>query len=221
MAPNPETTQRQLITAAETLFAERGVEAVSMREITLAAGVRNSTALQYHFGDREGLLRAVLRKHYSDVEVHRHALLDEYERTPAGRQDVRMLVAAFVRPAAAKLADPDGGRPFLRITAQLVNRPEIDVLDPTRADPKDSTHRWRMLVAPLLPDVAVTRLHRRFTAIRVTFVELARRAEQRPARSDELFTSHLIDLVTALLEAPVSDETAHLIATTSRSRSRR
>src|SRR5689334_19919887 len=125
MPPNPETTQRQLIRAAEDLFATRGIDAVSLREITSAAGVRNATALQYHFGDREGLLKAVLRKHYDDVEARRHALLDAYEANGAsqGPEALRTLVAAFVAPAASKLADPDGGRAFLRIMAQLVNRP--------------------------------------------------------------------------------------------------
>src|SRR5690349_7259062 len=80
MAPNPEVTKRQLISAAESLFAERGIDGVSLREITVAAGVRNSTALQYHFGTREGLVRAVLKKHFDGIEVHRNALLDEYER---------------------------------------------------------------------------------------------------------------------------------------------
>jgi len=209
MAPNPETTKRQLIDAAETLFAERGIHAVSLREITAAAGVRNSTALQYHFTDRDGLLRAVLRKHHHDVELRRHALLDEYEVDPDA--DLRTLVAAFVRPAASMLADPDGGRSYLRIMAQLVNRPEVPALEPGPGNLDDSTTRWRALVAPRLPDVAVKRLHRRFTAIRMTFVELARRAEQSPKRDDRLFTSHLIDLVTAILEAPLSPETARLV----------
>lgn len=219
MAPNPETTQRLLIDAGETLFAERGIDAVSVREIIAAAGVRNSTALQYHFGSRDGLLRAVLLKHHRGIEANRHALLDEYEQTHRADPDLRALVAAFVRPAAAMLADPDGGRAYLRIMAQLVNRPEIGTLEPARTDHHYSTYRWRMLVAPVLPDVAVRRLHRRFTAIRVTFIELARRAEMAPARSDRLFTSHLIDLVTALLDAPLSDETAKLVEESSRRRS--
>jgi AcrR family transcriptional regulator len=217
-------TQRLLIRAGEELFSERGISAVSAREITLAAGVRNSTALQYHFGNRDGLLQAVLRKHHRGIEVSRHELLDAYERdhgAGAGPDaDLRELVAAYVRPAAAKLADPDGGRAYLRIVAQLVNRPDIDWLDPARASARDSTARWRTLVAPQLPEVAVRRLHRRFTAIRVTFIELARRAEMAPARSDRLFTSHLIDLVTALLQAPLSSETAQLVEESSRRRAR-
>jgi AcrR family transcriptional regulator len=208
MAPNPETTQRLLVSAAEQLFAARGLDAVSLREITAAAGVRNSTAIQYHFGDREGVLRAVLRKHHAGVEQDRHARLDAYEA--AGDPSLRPLVDAFVRPAAAKLADPDGGRAWLRITAQLANHPDPAWVASAGADRRDSTHRWRQLVAPHLPEVAVRRLHRRFTAIRITYVELARRAEA-PARNDDLFTSHLVDLVTAVLDAPLSDETAALV----------
>jgi AcrR family transcriptional regulator len=216
VAPNPENTRQQLIAAAEVLFADKGIDAVSLREITVAAAVRNSTAIQYHFGDRRGVLRAVLGKHHGDVESRRHALLDEYESSAGG--DLRVLVAAFVRPLAAQLADPDGGRAYLRIMAQLVNGPDVGVIDPSRADARDSTNRWRRLVEPHLPEVAVRRLHRRFTAIRVTFVELARRAEMRPARDDRLFTSHLIDLVTAVLAAPMSGETERLIAETARRR---
>ena len=55
------------------------------------------------------------------------------------------------------------------------------------------------------------RLHHRFTAIRVTATELARRAAASPRRDDELFTSHLVDLVTALLDAPMSVETEALL----------
>ena len=217
MPPNPDTTKFQLIRAAESLFATRGIEGVSLREITKAAGVRNTTALQYHFGDRDGLVKAVVRRHWDDVESRRHALLDEYES--ADERELRPLVAAFVRPPAAKLADPDGGRDFLRIMAQLVNRPDLLVISEARHEPRDSTYRWRHLVGPHLPEVAVKRLHHRFTAIRLTFIELARRAEMPPARSDKLFTSHLIDLITALLAAPLSDETARLIDESSRRRS--
>jgi AcrR family transcriptional regulator len=217
MAPNPESTRQQLIAAAQTLFAERTIDAVSLREINTAAGQRNSSALQYHFGDRAGLLRAVLSPHHRDVELRRHAMLDEYESNAT--DDLRALVAGLVRPAASKLSDPDGGRAYLRITAQLVNRPEFtttgwgspDVADAREAR-HDSVERWRQLIAPLLPAVARDRLHRRFTALRLTYIELARRAEFAPSSDDRLFTSHLIDLVTAVIDAPLSEETNRLLA---------
>jgi AcrR family transcriptional regulator len=211
MAPNPEVTKQRLVSAAEELFAERGIDAVSLREINAAAGQRNSTALQYHFSDRRGLLTAVLAKHLADIEARRNELLDSYEA--AGVDDLRVLAEALVRPSAAKLADPDGGRAFLRIHAQVINRPDWPTPEPhrRRSKPADSIDRWRRLVAPLLPDVAVHRLHHRFTAMRVSATELARRAASAPRRDDQLFTSHLVDLVTALLAAPVSAQTAALL----------
>ena len=107
---------------------------------------------------------------------------------------------------------PDGGRDWLRIVAQVVDRPDADPARLGSRSPRDSTRRWRTLVAPHLPEVAVTRLHRRFTAIRLTHTELARRAAGRPRRDDRLFTSHLIDLATAVLTAPMSEETQALLA---------
>jgi AcrR family transcriptional regulator len=205
-----DATRAQLVAAAEQLWAERGIDAVSLREVNSAAGQRNSTALQYHFGDREGLLRAVVGKHHHGVEAARHALLDQYEAGPGG--DVRALAGALVRPSAAKLADADGGRAYLRILAQLVNRPDFVGSAFAHPDPRSSIERWRGLVGPLLPEETVDRLHPRFTAIRIHLVELARRAEQRPARDDRLFVSHLVDVVTAVLTAPNSDETTRLLA---------
>ncbi|MCC5954082.1 MAG: TetR/AcrR family transcriptional regulator [Acidimicrobiia bacterium] len=221
MAPNPEHTRRALLDAAARLFAERGVDGVSLREITGAAGVRNSTALQYHFGDRRGVVRAVLARRHDEVEHARHTLLDAMP-VPA---DLRSLAAAYVRPLAALLAD-EQGRYDLRIVADVVQRPGgvrsggvpgaplAPDVDP--ATIADSTDRWRATVAPLLGPVAVERLHRRFAAIRFTLVELARRAEGPPAVDDRLFTSHLVDLVTAVLAAPVSAETAQLLEVTTR-----
>jgi hypothetical protein len=53
-------------------------------------------------------------------------------------------------------------------------------------------------------------LHRRFTAILYAAVELGRRARSGPRRDDRLFTSYVVDVVTAILAAPVSDETRRL-----------
>lgn len=209
MAPNPESTRRLLVAAAEQLFAERGIEGVSLREINAAAGMRNATALQYHFHDRYGLVKAVLAKHVPAVDAMRHEMLDEY--AARGDDDLRALAAALVRPSASKLADPDGGRAYLRIHAEVLNRPDVPAFDESKASPKDSIHRWRALVAPLLPDVAVRRLHHRFTAMRVSAVELARRAAAAPRRDDQLFVSHLTDLVAAVLATEISPETEGLL----------
>jgi len=211
MPRDAQETRDRLVRAAARLFAEHGIEAVSLRAINREAGQRNATALQYHFEGREGLLRAVLVRHGKGVEARRHALLDtiEAEARPADR---RALAEALVLPCAELLADRDGGRDYLRVMAELVNRPEPVYVASTLADRRSSTNRWRRAVAPLLPPLAVDRLHRRFTAIRIMFVELARRAEGRPARDDRLFVSNLVDLVETVLATPPSAETAALLA---------
>jgi AcrR family transcriptional regulator len=202
-------TRDRLVSAAEQLMAVRGVDAVSLREIVRASGARNVTALHYHFGDRAGLVRAVLDKHHRDVEARRHAMLDTYEAD--ARPDIRALAAALVRPLAARLADPGGGANYLQILGDLMNRP-LPVISPAALhDPSDSLFRWRALVEPVLEDDA-TRLHRRFLAIRIAIGELALRARTGPHTDDRLFTSHLIDLIGAVLVAPLSAETMRLAA---------
>ncbi len=173
-------TRRRLIRAAEKLFAERGIDGVSLREINRASGARNAVAVQYHFEDRAGVVRAVVAKHRPDVEASRHARLDAYEA--AGLDDLWELSGALVRPLASKLADPDGGADYLRIHAELVNRTTgaMDRWADAPADPNDSIQRWRVLVGPFLGEDA-ERLHRRFTVIRFAAAEIGRRAPIRAA----------------------------------------
>ena len=209
MPRDPQETRARLIRAGERLFAEHGIEVVSLREITRAAGQRNATALQYHFEDRRGLVRAILAKHNRDVEAERHGMLDELEaRSGVGARD---WVQTLVLPAAAKLADRDGGRDYLRIMAELMNRPDPKFDQRTLEDTRSSVNRWRKLMAPLMPELSVNRLHRRFTALRIMHFELARRAEASRRRDDRLFASHLVDLLTAILTSPVSEETSGLL----------
>ena len=203
MASTADTTKARLIEAAERLFAERGIDAVSLREINRASGARNAIAVQYHFEDRAGVVRAILAKHTPDVEARRHAMLDQYEAEESA--DVRLLAAALVRPLAAKLSDPGGGPEYLQIHADLLNRP----MGTPRDDPTDSVNRWRKLLEPLIEEDAV-RLHRRLTAIQFAAVELGRRARSGPHTDERLFTSYVIDVVAAIVEAPVSPETRRL-----------
>jgi len=53
-------TRDRLLKAAERLFAERGFTEVTVRDICRAARA-NVAAVNYHFGDKEGLYQEVLR----------------------------------------------------------------------------------------------------------------------------------------------------------------
>ncbi|BBX10721.1 helix-turn-helix domain-containing protein [Mycolicibacterium aichiense] len=197
-------TSANLVATAERLFAERGVDAVSLREIAREAGARNVMAVQYHFTDRAGVLAAIADKHLPVVDARRDALLDGIESE--ARPSMRAMASALVRPLAVKLGDPDGGSAFLRIHADLLNRP-VPSFDLTGRS--GSLQRWRALLEPMLDPVAVT-LHPRFGALVYAAVELGRRAATAPHADDRLFISHLVDTVAAMLAAPLSDESRSL-----------
>src|SRR3954451_16776700 len=204
---NPDT-RTLILRAAERLFAEHGIHGASLREINRAAGQNNTAAVQYYFGDRAGLVVAVIARHRSDDELRRNTLLDAYER--AGRADLSALAGALVMPLAAKLSDPDGGREYLRISAEYYLRASLAERKQRRV--RDASfERWSRLLTPLVPEQEKP-LPVRFPAVRFTLMELARRATAPERRDDRLFTSHLTDLVTSLLGSEPSKGTGRLLA---------
>lgn len=213
--PRPGGDARtQILRAAGRLLAEKGLEGVSLREITRSAGQKNTTALQYHFGDREGLLRAHMDLHVPRVSVRRHVLLDHL--TARGNVTLREAAGILVTPLVAELKDEDGAD-FLQVASQLVNRSEAlvnpdDALGALVYDPAGSLERWSVLVEPLMPPgTAGPPLHRRFAAIRFTHIELGRRARIAAGQPAELFASQLVDLVSSILGADISPETVRLL----------
>jgi AcrR family transcriptional regulator len=70
-----DVTKGRLVEAAETLIAQKGFDAVSVRDITGLAKA-NVAAVNYHFGSREGLLAAVLEYRIKPVVVERAKRLE-------------------------------------------------------------------------------------------------------------------------------------------------
>lgn len=60
-APGPDRTADALLDAAERLFAERGYDGCTVKQIGAAAKA-NPALLSYYFGGKEGTYRAVLRR---------------------------------------------------------------------------------------------------------------------------------------------------------------
>lgn len=101
---NLSEIQESIITAAEQLFGKLGVDAVSMRAIGAAAGSGNHYTVQYHFGSKEGLIRAILLNRARVLERYRGEFLAEV--TAAGKLgDARELVRALLMPMAMQTDD--------------------------------------------------------------------------------------------------------------------
>ena len=95
-AEPPDLTKERLMDAAEGLFAEYGIEAVSARQIALAAGQRNQSAIRYHFGSKDDLVAALLAQRITEINERRAELLD----APGAASDMRALIGAIAMPLA-------------------------------------------------------------------------------------------------------------------------
>src|SRR6516225_4737985 len=102
------STQEAILVAAERLYAEHGMFAVSNRQVSEAAGQGNNAAVGYHFGTKADLVRAIEQKHRGPVEQLREQmvadLLDSGSRN-GHATDMRDWVACLVRPLTDHLAD--------------------------------------------------------------------------------------------------------------------
>jgi AcrR family transcriptional regulator len=112
-------TRAKIISTAERLYAESGIDAVSLNEITREAEQKNKSALTYHFGGKEGLLKAIIEKHLEGVLEQLDIYLDDLELQNA--VTLENVIRSVVYALAAKLDDEDGGRHCLSILAQLVS----------------------------------------------------------------------------------------------------
>lgn len=113
-----EATRRELLDAAERLFAEQGVEAASIRAVNAAAGL-GPAAVHYHFGSKDALLDAVLERRglavMADIAERCDRLLEQ-----DARPDPRAIVEALVDPYVALLdRDRAGGARWLTIVGEL------------------------------------------------------------------------------------------------------
>jgi AcrR family transcriptional regulator len=89
------STRDKLLDAAARLYAERGIDNVSIAEIVRAAGQRNASAVHYHFGNRDEVLRELLARHIPAIAERRIELMEKAAGRPA---DARAAAEAIVRP---------------------------------------------------------------------------------------------------------------------------
>ncbi|MFE6183213.1 TetR family transcriptional regulator [Streptomyces sp. NPDC056465] len=114
-------TRERILNAAERLFAEHGVYAVSNRRVSEAARQGNNAAVGYHFGTKADLVRAITRKHCRPIEEARARLLAGIE-DPA---DIGEWVACLVRPTTEHLDALGSPTWFARFCAQVVTDPAL------------------------------------------------------------------------------------------------
>jgi AcrR family transcriptional regulator len=115
-----DTTRTRLLDAAEKLFAERGFEGASVREINAEADV-NSGAIHYYFKAKEDLFRAVIRRRAEVLSNDRLTRLARCgigeDRAPMLEQIIKAYITPYTNPA---LGGPEERLRFARLRARLM-----------------------------------------------------------------------------------------------------
>ena len=109
-------TPERILRTAERLFAERGFNGVSVRELAAAARV-NIASIGYHFKSKEGLLSEVYRRHCDPMIAERLRGLAASSRL-RGKARIAAIIEAFIRPALQQVEVEDGAT-FIRLRAVL------------------------------------------------------------------------------------------------------
>jgi AcrR family transcriptional regulator len=184
--------KERLMRAAEHLFARHGVHGTQMNEINARAEQRNPSAVHYHFGSREGLLKAIIEKHSSVVDAERARRLDALDPDPS----LTDIVGAILVPLTAELGS-ESGRDYLRIVPQSLDAPiappaisaAFTLAEKALADLPAPIRRERLSAMWLASSTLLAR--------RAADVEEGRVA----GLDDETFIANLIAMATGMLTA--------------------
>lgn len=126
-------TRRRILDAAELLFAERGFHAVSVRDITTAAGV-DVALINYHFGSKQLLFEAVFMRRAELLNAERLRRLETVmARSGAEAAPIEDIIDAFTHPLLdrSERGDP-GWKAYFALIAQVNNSKEFGGLMMTR-----------------------------------------------------------------------------------------
>ena len=203
MPRSAEPARRQLLDTALRLFAAQGTAGVSMREIRLAAKQRNAGALHYHFGSKDGVLRALLERELPPLIARRRVLLAEAVAAP----DLRAVAAIFVLPFAEFATGTDHERAVIMLLSELHDDVSLsfaqimDLVGDTAIGAAADLLRARTIAIPgaiIAERLAVA--HSMFLHAAAT---RARGGSREHGLDDAAFRANLVDMFHGVLTAPV------------------
>lgn len=205
----PPATALQLLLAAERLFAEHGLAGVSLRQIAIEAGSSNNSAIRYHFGSKDDLLRAIFAYRLNDL-MQRRALLS----ARANPDDLRAQLETHILPLIELAESPDSS--YVSFIEQLQRAGSGDVFL-QQANAMKSQEEFASRMQRLLRHIPEPARSMRIQQAQDLAVHLAAERERAICRDDSvvpfaLFVSGVVDGLAGFLEAPASTETGQLIS---------
>jgi AcrR family transcriptional regulator len=207
-AVRAETTREKILTVAERLFAERGVFAVSNRQIGEAAGQGNNTAVGYHFGTKTDLIRAITAGHTRQIDQIRARLLTSC----SAESDLRDWVVVTVRPLTDHLAALGTPSWYARFAAQLMTDPALRDIMTAEALHSPAIQAASGGITRILSSLPYEVRAERQEMVRALIVHTCAERERTLTSGDawRAVEAQLTDAIVGLLSAPVSaDRDAH------------
>ncbi len=197
------STRDAILAAAERLFGEHGIHAVSNRQISEAAGQGNNAAVNYHFGTKADVLRALVQRHSENLDAIRSRMIADI----TDPEDLRQWVSCAVMSVTEYMDSLGTPSWYARLIAQIGADPAYRALDPSDlSDVAPSLQTLREGLSKCLPDLPDEVRGQRSTMTRhlISQVMLER---ERVAAGDSgvvIAEANLIDAVVALWEAPAN-----------------
>ncbi len=200
-------TIQNLLDTAEQLFADKGVDHVSLRQIVQASEQKNAAALQYHFGSRAQLVTEVLQRRRAHVNTTRHAYLDALEHTGAP-MTVRDVIGASTHALSDTVVDTPWGWRYVSILEQTTSSPQLRA-DGVTLTEISGVKRAHMLIARALPELPLVTLQRRQAWFSQTVVyslgHWIRTHEPGSWQGYAAYVEDLVDYCVGGLQAPMRD----------------
>ncbi len=205
-----DVTREALMRAAEKLIASKGLENITIREIVDAAGQKNESALQYHFQNLTGLVRAVHAVRDNQIHEMRAVQIEKLNNETA-KPTLRDVCKLMVEPAFLLAKSKPDFRQYVKAFGHEIALTDQSALKIVRRQGGDTDHEIDRLLRSVLPGLDDAAFERRLDgAVRFVASSMYHEARQPNAfKGDraELFFSSLIDSLVGLLGAAESVET--------------
>jgi len=207
------SVRSRLIDVAERLFAEHGIDTVSLNRIARAANQRNSMVMQYHFGSKTALLQAIAERRMQEVNERRLELLSRVDGSNR-LADLRRVAEAMVFPFAEHLSH-EGGSYYVRFVAQLYSDPRLEFFKVIKGRHDSGMREAGRIVREILSEMPHDVVkHRLALIMSLIFSGFADREKLRAAGKHvgvaRLHTAHFVnDLITMIvgaLNAPYGEQ---------------
>jgi len=153
-------TRERILDVAELLFAQKGTKETSLRRITGEAGV-NIASIKYHFGSKDGLIKALLRRRLDPINRERMKRLKAIRKAAedsGSRPCVRDLMHAIFEPILTFTESCENAENFLRFVARAMIDPDETVKEIFLSEMKDVLFLLFQLMKEACPNTPPDRL---------------------------------------------------------------